>query len=244
MSPQKRILLADDEAIFLKATSTMLSDNGYTCDCATDSLSATQMLESNDYDLLISDIKMPGNTDMELISNLSQIANGIPVILVTAYPSIQNSIQALRLKVDDYLLKPVDFGELLFLVNKVLANVGICRNVSLEVQQSIRKWRLDLDNIEKIMNNTSEDASFKSLNCHLDILYKMIFDSLMNLKETTQTVVRESDDRPESVNSKLRKLKNALTETVATLKRTKDTFKSKDLGLLRVKLENLLEATS
>jgi DNA-binding response OmpR family regulator len=244
MSQNKRILLADDEAIFLKATSNVLCNNGYTCDCATDSDSVLEMLKSNDYDLLISDIKMPGNSNMELISNISKIAETMPVILVTAYPSIDNAIRALKFHVYDYLLKPVDFGVLLERVSDVLKKVSIHHKIILEAQQSARRWSQDLDNIERLTSTASKDASLRSFNSYLDILFKNMFDSVMSLKNVTKTAVTEYDDQPLSPHGKLVALKDALEETVAILKKTKNTFKSKDLGVLRGKLEKLLAETS
>jgi DNA-binding response OmpR family regulator len=244
MPQQKRILLADDEAIFLKATSNVLRDNGYICDCVTDSDSVLETLKSNDYDLLISDIKMPGNSDMELISNISKIAETMPVILVTAYPSIDNAIRALKFHVYDYLLKPVDFGVLLERINDVLKKVNIHHKIIQEAQQSARKWSQELDNIERLASTSSKDASLKPFNSYLDILFKNMFESLMSLKNMTKTVVMDYDDKPLSPHGKLIVLRDALGETVAILKKTKNTFKSKDLGVLRGKLEKLLAETS
>ncbi len=244
MTRKKRILLADDEAIFIKATSGMLRENGYLCDSVTDSESVIEKLKSNDYDLLISDIKMPGNTDMELISNISKIAETMPVILVTAYPSIDNAIRALKFHVYDYLLKPVDFGVLLERISEVLKKVNIHHKIIQEAQQSARKWSQDMDNIERLTSTASEDASLKSFNSYLDILFKNMFDSMMSLKNVAKTAVTEYDDQPLSPHGKLVALRDALGETVAILKKTKNTFKSKDLGLLRGKLEKLLAETS
>ncbi len=244
MSRQKRILLADDEVIFLKATSSMLRENGYTCDCSTDADSAMEMLRSNDYDLLISDIKMPGNSDMELVSNISKIAESMPVILVTAYPSIDNAIRALKFHVCDYLLKPVDFGVLLERISDVLKKVNIHQKIIQKAQQSARKWSQELDNIERLASTSSKDASLKSFNSYLDILFKNMFESLMSLKNMTKTVAMDYDDQPLSPYGKLVALRDALGETVAILKKTKNTFKSKDLGMLRGKLEKLLTETS
>jgi DNA-binding response OmpR family regulator len=244
MLQNKRILLADDEAIFLKATSNVLRENGYTCDCVSDSNSVLEMLKSNDYDLLISDIKMPGNSNMELISNISKIAETMPVILVTAYPSIDNAIRALKFHVYDYLLKPVDFGVLLERISDVLKKVSIHHEIIQEAQQSARKWSQDLDSLERLTSTTSKDASLKSFNSYLDILFKNMFDSMMSLKNVTKTAVMEYDDQPLSPHGKLVALKAALEETVAILKKTKNTFKSKDLGALRGKLEKILAETS
>ncbi len=247
MPKQKRILLADDEAIFLKTTSNMLQENGYTCDCVTDADSALEMLRSNDYDLLISDIKMPGNSNMELISNISKIAAGIPVILVTAYPSIDNAIQALKLHVCDYLLKPIDFGVLLKRVNELLKSFSASQDILREINQSIGKWREDLENMEKLSSEAAEKASLKSFDSYLDVMFKNMFETLMHLKDIAKKSVLENDEQfycNQIGCVKLSAYRDALAETVKTLKRTRNSFKSKELGELRGKLEKLLAETS
>ncbi len=244
---QKRILLADDEAIFLKAVSDMLYKNGYICDSATDAESVVAMLKSNDYDLLISDIRMPGNSDLELISNISKINNCMPVILVTAYPSIDNTIQALKLNVCDYLIKPVDFEELLTLVNKVIATGSIHHDVKMEVRKSITKWRLELDKVEKVIGRSSTDSPLGTFNYYLDTSYKNIFETLLNLRKITKMAVVGNDDQPVNqpvyLNGMRAELKEVLEDTIKVLKKTKNSFKSKDIGELRKKLEKVLSET-
>ncbi len=247
MSMHKRILIADDEVIFLKATSNMLHEHGYKCDCATDAESALEMLRSNDYDLLISDLKMPGNSDMEFVGNVSAYTYGLPIIVVTAYPSIDNAIQALKFHVCDYMLKPVDFGTLLERVNEAFKNFSIYQDVTLELKKSISKWSQDLDNIQRLASKTSKDAYVKSFNSYLDVIFKNMFDTLMSMRDMTKNVFMENDEQPLfnlKEFEKLEKLRDALAETVSVLRRTKDSFKSKDLGALRGRLERLLAETS
>ena len=59
--PLGRILIADDEQTFLEAVADYLEDEGYECDCAPDGTTAAEKLQQNQYDVLISDIRMPGN---------------------------------------------------------------------------------------------------------------------------------------------------------------------------------------
>ena len=94
MSELGRILIADDEETFLMSTADLLRNEGFECDCAPDATSAAQMLRSGDHDLLIADIKMPGNFELEFIRDLPQIAEGLPVILVTGYPTLDTAIQS------------------------------------------------------------------------------------------------------------------------------------------------------
>ncbi len=241
---QKRILLADDEVIFLKVTSDLLRENGYICDCASDSETVMELLRSNDYDLLISDIRMPGNSDLELIRNISKIVNDMPVILVTAFPSIDNTIQALKFNVRDYLIKPIDFDELLMMVKKIITTNAVRNDVAKEVRKSISRWRLELDKVEGILNNASKDVSPETLNYYMDITFKNIFDVLMNFRNITKMMVVGNDEQPTNLFNTQGDLKGILEDTVNVLKKTKSSFKSKDIGELRKKLESVLAGTS
>jgi DNA-binding NtrC family response regulator len=108
-----RILIADDEEVFLKYTAGLFEKAGYACDCAQDAPSAVQMLHERRYDAVISDIRMPGNPDLRLASETAKIQKGVPVILVTGYPSMRSAVRAVELPVSAYVEKPVEFGELL-----------------------------------------------------------------------------------------------------------------------------------
>ena len=117
MDKQSRILIADDEVTFLEATAELLRNRGFICDCATDSNSAREFLEKEKYDLLISDINMPGNRYLEFIREQSEADEILPVILVTGYPSLESAANASDLNVINYLLKPVDIEDLLHWIN-------------------------------------------------------------------------------------------------------------------------------
>src|SRR4030066_2379096 len=118
MADLGRILIADDEETFRNSMADLLRRGGYQCDCAPDAIVAAELLRSNDYDLLIADIKMEGNFELEFIQDLPQIATGMPVILVTGYPSLKTAIQSVQLPVVAYLVKPFEFKELLEQVQK------------------------------------------------------------------------------------------------------------------------------
>lgn len=113
MSDIGRILIADDEDTFLRATADLLRREGYECNCAKDAKTVTEMLRSTRYNLLITDINMPGNRDLALIKYLQYSANEISVILMTGEPSLMPTIQSVQPPVTTCLIKPFDFDELL-----------------------------------------------------------------------------------------------------------------------------------
>ena len=113
MSDIGQILIADDDATFLFATADLLRREGFECDCATNAKEVVDILSLVKFDLLISDINMPGNNELELIKKLPEIAEGLPVILLTGSLCSYTQIQSLKPPVTVCLDKPVDFEELL-----------------------------------------------------------------------------------------------------------------------------------
>jgi two-component system, NtrC family, response regulator AtoC len=108
-----KILIADDDETFLLATTDLLRREGYECYYAPDAMTVIETLKSVKFDLLISDVNMPGNNKLELIIKLKEIAEGLPVILVTGSPLPDTQIQSLKPPVIACLNKPLDFEELL-----------------------------------------------------------------------------------------------------------------------------------
>ncbi|SMP38987.1 two component, sigma54 specific, transcriptional regulator, Fis family [Neorhodopirellula lusitana] len=120
MNPKQRILIADDEPLYRETTAELLRDEGYECVCVEDADDAIGVLKQNLFDLILSDLNMPGNLRLELLrEGRTQYAH-IPMIVVTGVPSIPSAIESVRLGIADYLLKPVKFDELLAAVQRAL----------------------------------------------------------------------------------------------------------------------------
>lgn len=162
MGENGRILIADDEEDFLKYTAGLFEKVGYACDCVLDAPSAVQMLRQRRYDAVISDLRMPGNSDLRLAGETAKVQRGVPVILVTAYPSMRSAVQAIELPVSAYVEKPVEFGELL---SKVRAAIQESRRRPPAPDENIcRVGRCGrLDTVFQILSDTvSELRSTKS----------------------------------------------------------------------------------
>ncbi len=121
----KEILLIDDDALILKTLNRLLSKQGYNIEVIKDSTEALEKALATDYDLIICDIRMPGLDGIELISQIKEGRNQadkteIPIIFITGYASEDAPIDAIKLGVKDYILKPFDMDKLLESVKKVL----------------------------------------------------------------------------------------------------------------------------
>ena len=91
-----KILIADDNETLLLVTADLLRQEGYECYYAPEAMTAIDTLKSVKFDLLISDVNMPGNTGLELIKRLREVAAGMPVILITGGPLSDTQSQSLK----------------------------------------------------------------------------------------------------------------------------------------------------
>jgi DNA-binding NarL/FixJ family response regulator len=109
----RRVLLADGEEGFCRAATELLRPGGFLCDWVHDATEAVHAVERSRYDAVVADINMEGNHQLELVREIRQRFADLPVIIVTAHPTVATAIQALRLAAVDYMPKPVNFAELL-----------------------------------------------------------------------------------------------------------------------------------
>jgi DNA-binding NtrC family response regulator len=119
--PLARILIADDEPLFLRTTSQLLTKAGYTCVAVPDGTTALERLHRERFDLVLSDLNMPGNLKFELLREGRDKWPSIPLIVVTGAPTMPSAIESVRLGIADYLLKPVKYDDLLSSVRRALA---------------------------------------------------------------------------------------------------------------------------
>ncbi|HEY3296212.1 MAG TPA: response regulator [bacterium] len=117
MDDAGRILIVDDEETVLRTTAVLLSEEGYVCDRAHDASEALNLLARYDYDLLVTDWMMPGNTELEFVRAVQLTGRGIPVVVVTGYPQLREAIKAKDTILFAEVLKPFDFDDFLKVVH-------------------------------------------------------------------------------------------------------------------------------
>jgi two-component system response regulator HydG len=125
-----KILVVDDEPSQRKMLQANLSLDGYQVFEADDGTSAINRVSEEFFDLILMDNRMSQMDGIDALREIKKISPGIPVIIITAYASVETAVQALQAGAHDYLTKPLDIDELRF-----------------KVQQSLEFWRLKEDNI-------------------------------------------------------------------------------------------------
>ncbi len=115
-----RVLLADDQPAYLAEMAELLRGSGYDCDCVSDGQQVEAELSRGAVDVLVADIRMPGNFNLELVERVRTLPNPPAIILMTGFPTLESAIISVRLKIDAYLVKPFGFNELLDEVQRAL----------------------------------------------------------------------------------------------------------------------------
>jgi len=115
-----RILLAEDDEIMRISVSDRLNKNDWQIDEARDGLEAMDFCEKHQYNVIISDIRMPGLDGLSLLQHVHTQSPETDVIIMTAYGSVENAIDGLRKGAADYIIKPFDMDDLIIRVNRLL----------------------------------------------------------------------------------------------------------------------------
>lgn len=115
-----KILVVDDEEIIRESLTFILRKEGYSVDEAENGKIAHEKVLENFYDIVITDIEMPEMRGIELLEKISGLTIQTAVIIITAYGSLDTAIKALRNGASDYILKPVEFDELVIKIKRIL----------------------------------------------------------------------------------------------------------------------------
>ncbi len=120
MGTSAKILLIDDDQLMLERHQRVLSRAGFDTACATSGEEALVMMESSEYDAIVSDISMPGMSGTDLLREVRTKDSDIPVILATGAPSLESAVEAVELGALQYLVKPLNVDTLRSVVAKAV----------------------------------------------------------------------------------------------------------------------------
>lgn len=116
----EKILIVDDEEGLRRLLVRVLGKEGFQAVAVPSGSEALALVAGEDFDLVITDIQMPGMNGLELMRRLKEFDAGLPVIVMTAYGTVENAVEALRIGAYDYLTKPFESDELRLTVAKAL----------------------------------------------------------------------------------------------------------------------------
>jgi DNA-binding NtrC family response regulator len=141
----QRILIVEDEAPMCELLTSFFSERAYKVDTAEDGEHAIARLQEQDYALVITDIKLPGMSGLELLASIRVEWPELAVIIMTAFSSISSAVEAMKLGAEDYIGKPFQLDELAITVEKALERRSLRREVR-ELRAEVR-GRYNFSNI-------------------------------------------------------------------------------------------------
>ena len=156
---KKKAIVIDDEQIVLDSVSKILTDENYEVDV---SLSGRQGLDQaieKQYDIVLTDIKMPDIGGMRVLRDVKRAKPSLPVVMITGYASVQSAVQAMKLGAADYIEKPFTPDQLL---KAVASALDIAATQVPEEQALVHK-----EEMIKVLERAATDSEFTA-----NLLYK------------------------------------------------------------------------
>ena len=133
----KRVLVVDDEEGLRRVTQMKLQQAGYEAMTAPDGAQALELLGRNPQDLIITDLKMPGMSGMDLLRKVKTDYPEVIVIMVTAFGTIESAVEAMKLGAHDYIIKPINADSLKLVVSRALEHHRL--------QEEVKNLRIAID---------------------------------------------------------------------------------------------------
>lgn len=161
-----KILVVEDDKELNKTVCSFLSRSGYEAVGCNDAVTAYNALYDNMFDIIISDIMMPGTDGFEFARNVRALDKDIPILFMTARDDISSKQRGFRIGADDYMVKPIDFDELILRIEALLRRAKIASGKKLE----IGSFKMDADEHTAYLNG--EEISLT--NREFSILYKLL----------------------------------------------------------------------
>lgn len=157
-----KILIADDEAYIRELLGDFLASEGYECVLSSDAFEALKKFrQENDIDIVMSDIRMPGKTGLELLDELKKIDGDVIVVLISAVKDIESAISAMSKGAYDYVSKPFKLKEVALIAKKavekrrlILENKEYQRELERKVEERTIELRNALHELDRTYNST------------------------------------------------------------------------------------------
>lgn len=212
-----RVLLVDDEPTTGAPLEAWLRRSGFDVVFADGPAAADRALDTGTFDVVLSDVQMPGNFRLEWIERRLQGECPPPILLMTGSPELETAMRAANLPVAGYLLKPLYYDEAALTIQRLAAD------------HSRRLELLELSRgVTHLLSSAATGATVDPLARELRRLAEQLaLEARRSPRDTSPVHATDS-------------WRDAITETIAVLEKTKHSFRSKELGELRRRLERLV----
>lgn len=161
-----KILVVDDDARLTQSVCTFLNDSGYDAKGCLSAQAAYDAMYSHIYDLIISDIMMPGVDGFEFAETVRSLNRSVPILFVSARDDIPAKQRGFDLGIDDYMVKPIEFSELLMRVRALLRRA----NIEAGRRMTVGSLTLDADALTAAVDGAEVPVTTREFN----ILYKLL----------------------------------------------------------------------
>jgi DNA-binding NtrC family response regulator len=167
MDNNLNLLIVDDDKNLLSVLKTILVEENHNVSTCSDGEMAIRLCKRAKFDLVITDLMMPGTNGLEVLREVRKIDQDILVILITGFGSLETAVQAIREGAYDYITKPFKLDEIKIIVNHAREKISLIRenrNLILELQEAYTQLQIINDkinsrgNIEEIEEENSVTA--------------------------------------------------------------------------------------
>ena len=161
-----KILVVEDDKELNRTVCSFLNHSGYEATGCLNASDAYDALYSSMYDLIVSDIMMPGTDGFEFARNVRELNENIPILFMTARDDIASKQRGFRIGVDDYMVKPIDLDELFLRIGALLRRAKIAQSRKLEIGSFV----MDADEHTAYLR----EEEIPMTNREFSILYKLL----------------------------------------------------------------------
>jgi DNA-binding NtrC family response regulator len=149
MAKKISILIVDDEESVRDSLFNWFMEDGYRVECAENAKKALTILESDPFDIILADIKMPGMDGLEMLRRIKVLKADSIVIVMTAFATVDTAVQALKDGAFDYITKPFDPDDLSHLIRNASRQISLA-----EENETLRKKVVSLENVEDLIGES------------------------------------------------------------------------------------------
>jgi DNA-binding NtrC family response regulator len=149
---KKRALVIDDEQVVLDSVGKILADENYTVDVTLSGREGIDRAVKQDYDIVLTDIRMPDIGGMRVLRDVKRAKPSLPVVMITGYASIESSVQAMKMGAADYLEKPFTPDQLL---KAVASALDVAATQEPEAQEVVHE-----EEMLKVLDRAASDSDF------------------------------------------------------------------------------------